>query len=76
MCDCVEAAINRNYIIQGCTYDETNHEYVHTSEFWMPLSVRNEKGRFERINMTIKHCPICGEKLLDTFKPVSKEAER
>ena len=63
MCDCVKAAINRGYIIRGGTYDETQHEFVDTGFFWMVLSVRNEKGRLERINLTIKHCPICGEKL-------------
>ena len=63
LCDCAIAAINHGYIIRGGTYDENTHNFVETDNFWIPLKVRDERGRFRAINVTIKCCPICGAKL-------------
>ncbi len=59
-CDCAFAALSVGYIIQGATYDEKNHEFTTTEDFYMPLSVRDERGRSKPIKLTIKCCPICG----------------
>ncbi len=64
-CECSVAAINRGFIIRGATYDETALEFRDTNDFWMPLSMRNEKGQFKLVRLVIKCCPTCGQVLAD-----------
>lgn len=64
MCDCARAAINKGYIIQGGAYDELKHDFADTDDYCMPLSVRDDKGRFQNHKVRIRCCPICGEKLI------------
>jgi hypothetical protein len=62
MCDCIKAAINNGYVIRGGTYDEEKHEFVDTDDYWMPLGVKDRR-KTKIVNLSIKCCPICGEKL-------------
>ena len=62
MCNCISAAISRGYVIRGAVYEDQDFK---DRGYYMPLSLRNGKGQFRPVKLTIKHCPICGEKLED-----------
>ena len=62
-CDCVKAAIGKGYIIQGGAYDEVKHDFVDIDDYYIPLSVKGGKERNGTIKLTIRFCPICGERI-------------
>lgn len=61
MCNCVKAAINHGYIVCNSFYDENKHDFVDGDEFHIPMYQKNERGKPIKVELKIKHCPICGE---------------
>lgn len=55
MCICFEKMLERGYSEERIKYDEEKKEYIHTGEYIMKLL---------KTYLTVKHCPICGEKIV------------
>ena len=63
MCNCVKSALEHGYIVQRSIYDEEIHEFINLNSFYMPIARKCTNGKIKTVNMTIKCCPICGDRL-------------